>query len=96
MQPELRRVDGLDGALTQGEILMWQVEEDRSRGFVVEEALLWARAVAAHSQQDSWVLVHVFRHPSGDNTWYRSVSEVARACDALHRVPIGSIGRRVL
>lgn len=74
VEPELRRFDGLDATLTEVEILMWQVEEDRSRGLVVEEALLWARAVATQSQQDGWALVHAFRHPSEDNTWHRSVS----------------------
>lgn len=57
---------------------MWQVEQDRSRNLVVEEALLWARAVPNESRPGHWVLVHVFRHPSGQNGWQRSVSFVER------------------
>jgi hypothetical protein len=71
--PELQRFDGVTEPVSEAHILMWQVERDARRDFIVEEALLWTRS-ETRPQRTSWALVHAFRHPFNDNAWHRSVS----------------------
>ena len=75
VEPELREFDGVTHPIAEAQILMWHIERDSERGFIVEEALLWRRS-GAKGPGESRALVHAFRHPSGDNVWHRSVSYI--------------------
>ena len=53
VEPELQRFDGVNQPIVEAHILMWQIEEDPDRKFVVEEALLWTRSDSPR-QGKSW------------------------------------------
>lgn len=91
VQPELQRFDGVTQPIAEAHIMMWQVERDPARDFVVEEALLWTRS-DSHPQGESWALVHAVRHPAADNLWHRSVSYIETTNETL--VPHTRLGYR--
>ena len=91
VKPELREFDGVTEEFAEVHILMWQVERDAERDFIVEEARLWTRS-DTRRQGEGWALVHAFRHPSGDNVWHRSVSYIETKDES--RVPHTRLGYR--
>jgi hypothetical protein len=91
VEPELQRFDGVTQPIEEADILMWQIERDPTRHFVVEELLLLTRSDTPQ-QGKRWALVHAFRHPSNDNTWHRSVSYIESKDEAL--VPHSRLGYR--
>jgi hypothetical protein len=91
VEPELREFDGVTQPIAVAHILMWQIERDNERAFIVEEALLWTRSDTTRAGE-SWALLHAFRHPSSDNRWHRSVSYIETKDES--RIPHTRLGFR--
>jgi hypothetical protein len=68
---DLREFEGFTSGLAVHEVLAWRV--DAHNGDRVEISLVWGRTTDDLATA-RWVLIQGFRHPGGDNTWHRSLS----------------------